>query len=128
MFPIIHGMRWFPGTTLEMVETFPRLATREKDIFIVSYPKSGKPTLKKCGKKPGKNVKKPNKTDSVRSSKQGQKFCEMPSNEPYLVPSSYIYYGKVACSTGIDGVFWGVYSRGLRVTRYMKHCKGIHTL
>ena len=58
MLPSIHGMRWYPGTTLEMVETFPRLAARENDIFIVSYPKSGKPTLKKCGKKAWKEWEK----------------------------------------------------------------------
>ena len=40
--PLIHGMPWFPGTTQEMIDTFPRLLARENDIFVVTYPKAGK--------------------------------------------------------------------------------------
>lgn len=40
-YPVIHGMTWVPGTTEEMVDTFPRLLSRQDDIYIASYPKSG---------------------------------------------------------------------------------------
>lgn len=39
--PVIHGMQWFPGTTQEMVDTFPRLLARQDDIYISTYPKAG---------------------------------------------------------------------------------------
>ena len=38
----IHGIPCRPGTTREMIEALPRLVAREKDIYIVSYPKAGK--------------------------------------------------------------------------------------
>ncbi|KAJ7336539.1 hypothetical protein OS493_011749 [Desmophyllum pertusum] len=37
----IHGVPCHPGTTREMMETFPRLVPREKDIYVVSFPKAG---------------------------------------------------------------------------------------
>ena len=40
--PLIHGMPWFPGTTQEMIDTFPRLSARENDIFVATYAKAGK--------------------------------------------------------------------------------------
>ena len=40
--PLIHGMPWFPGTTQEMIDTFPRLLARENDIFVATYAKAGK--------------------------------------------------------------------------------------
>ncbi|KAL9951309.1 hypothetical protein ACROYT_G043951 [Oculina patagonica] len=39
--PVIHGMPWFPGTTQEMIDTFPRLSARQNDIFINTYAKAG---------------------------------------------------------------------------------------
>jgi len=42
LFPVIHGMQWFPGTTQEMVDTFPKLLARQDDIYISTYPKAGK--------------------------------------------------------------------------------------
>ena len=39
--PVIHGMPWIPGTTQEMVDTFPRLLARQDDIYISTYPKAG---------------------------------------------------------------------------------------
>ena len=38
----IHGVPCRPGTTREMIEALPRRVAREKDIYVVSYPKSGK--------------------------------------------------------------------------------------
>lgn len=40
--PVIHGMPWSPGTTQEMIDTFPRLLARQNDIFIATYAKAGK--------------------------------------------------------------------------------------
>jgi len=40
--PLIHGMPWYPGTTQEMIDTFPRLLARENDIFVITYAKAGK--------------------------------------------------------------------------------------
>ncbi|XP_020625916.1 eukaryotic translation initiation factor 3 subunit J-like isoform X2 [Orbicella faveolata] len=39
--PLIHGMPWFPGTTHEMVDTFPQLLARQNDIFVATYAKAG---------------------------------------------------------------------------------------
>ena len=39
--PVIHGMPWFPGTTQEMIDTFPRLLARQNDIYINTYTKAG---------------------------------------------------------------------------------------
>ena len=38
----LQGVPCPPGTTQEMINTFPRLNAREGDIYIVSYPKPGK--------------------------------------------------------------------------------------
>jgi len=38
----IHGIPCQPGTTPEMIEALPRLVAREKDIYVVAYPKAGK--------------------------------------------------------------------------------------
>ena len=38
----LQDVPWPPGTTQEMIDTFPRLNAREGDIYIVSYPKAGK--------------------------------------------------------------------------------------
>lgn len=63
--PLIHGMPWFPGTTQEMIDTFPRLSARQNDIFVATYTKAGKYndnlpaagaliiTLRPSGEKPG---------------------------------------------------------------------------
>jgi len=40
--PVIHTILWFPGTTQEMIDTFPRLLARQNDIFINTYTKAGK--------------------------------------------------------------------------------------
>jgi len=40
--PVIDGILWFPGTTKEMIDTFPKLQAREDDIYISTYPKAGK--------------------------------------------------------------------------------------
>ena len=40
--PLIHGMPWFPGTTQEMIDTFPRLLARQNDIIVATYAKAGK--------------------------------------------------------------------------------------
>ncbi|XP_078374338.1 sulfotransferase 1B1-like [Oculina patagonica] len=39
--PVIHGMPWIPGTTQEMIDTFPRLSARQNDIYINTYAKAG---------------------------------------------------------------------------------------
>jgi len=44
--PLIHGMPWFPETTQEMVDTFPRLLARQNDIFVATYPKAGRYNIK----------------------------------------------------------------------------------
>ena len=48
--PVIHEMLWFPGTTQEMIDTFPRLLARQNDIFINTYPKAGKYKKNSCRK------------------------------------------------------------------------------
>ena len=40
--PLIYGMPWFPGTTQEMIDIFPRLSARQNDIFVATYAKAGK--------------------------------------------------------------------------------------
>jgi len=39
--PVIHGMPWVPGTTQEMIDTFPKLLARQDDLYISTYPKAG---------------------------------------------------------------------------------------
>ena len=39
--PVIYGIRWFPGATKELIDTFPRLLARQDDIYISTYPKAG---------------------------------------------------------------------------------------
>ena len=38
----INGNRHLPCTTPEFVETFSQLPTRKDDVFVTSWPKSGK--------------------------------------------------------------------------------------
>lgn len=44
----IHGVACRPGTTREMIEALPGLVAREKDIYVVSYPKAGKVVTTLC--------------------------------------------------------------------------------
>ena len=44
----IHGVPCWQGATREMIEAFPRLVAREKDVYVVSYPKAGKMITALC--------------------------------------------------------------------------------
>lgn len=41
-FPVVDGVRYFPGTTREFLQDIKNLPLRGDEVIVVSFPKAGK--------------------------------------------------------------------------------------